>query len=164
MTATSSRTNGFLFSDLRDYTRYVEAHGDRAAAALLDVYRSLVRAAVAEFEGAEVKTEGDSFYVVFPSVGAAVECGLAIMAAAAGKSREGVPIHVGIGVHAGETVETQEGYVGSAVNVAARVCSQARAGEVLVTDMVRALTRTHLSVRFTDRRTRRLKGIAEPVV
>jgi class 3 adenylate cyclase len=165
MSISPARTNGFLFADLRDYTRYVEAHGDRAAATLLEAYRSLVRAAVAEHGGAEIKTEGDSFYVVFPSASGAVECGLAILRAAAeGRAAGGPPISVGIGVHAGETVETAEGYVGSAVNVAARVCSRARAGELLVTDTVRALTRTFLRVRFTDRRTRRLKGIAEPMV
>lgn len=161
----SSRTNGFLFSDLRDYTRYVELHGDQAAAALLGAYRSLVRDAVATFGGAEIKTEGDSFYVVFPSASSAVQCGLAILQAATESARrDGPPIHVGIGVHAGETVETSEGYVGSVVNVAARVCSQARPGELLVTDTVRALTRTFLPVAFVDRRTRRLKGIAEPMV
>jgi class 3 adenylate cyclase len=165
MTVGSSRTNGFLFADLRDYTRYVESHGDAAAARLLETYRSLVRGAVAGFGGAEIKTEGDSFYVVFPSASSAVQCGLAILDAAAERSAaDGVPIRVGIGVHAGETVETSEGYVGSAVNVAARVCAQARAGELLVTDTVRALTRTFLPVRFGDRRIRRLKGIAEPVV
>lgn len=164
MTMSASRTNGFLFADLRDYTSYVESQGDRAAVVLLDLYRALVRAAVAEFGGAEIKTEGDSFYVVFPSASTAVQCGLAILAAAAEKSVDGIPIRVGIGVHAGETVETSEGYVGSAVNMAARVCSQARAGELLVTDTVRALVRTMLPVRFTDRRMRRLKGIAEPVV
>jgi class 3 adenylate cyclase len=159
-----SRTNGFLFADLRGYTQFVEARGDRSAAELLDVYRRLVREAVGRFDGAEIKTEGDSFYVVFPSVAAAVECGIAIVTAAVAASTADRPIRVGIGVHAGETVETDEGYVGSAVNVAARVCSQARAGEVLVTDTVRALTRTHLTVRFHDRRTKRLKGVAEPVV
>ena len=164
MTGSASRTNGFLFADLRDYTRYVESHGDRAAVVLLELYRTLVRAAVAEFDGAEIRTEGDSFYVVFPSASGAVQCGLAILAAATKKSRDGIEIRVGVGVHAGETVETTEGYVGSVVNVAARVCSQARAGELLVTDTVRALTRTVLPVRFADRRTRRLKGIAEPVV
>lgn len=164
VTVGASRTNGFLFADLRDYTRYVESHGDRAAVVLLELYRVVVRAVVAEFGGAEIKTEGDSFYVVFPSASTAVQCGLAILAAAAQKSRDGVQIRVGIGVHAGETVQTVEGYVGSAVNVAARVCSQARAGELLVTDTVRALTRTHIPVRFTDRRARRLKGIAEAVV
>lgn len=160
----ASRTNGFLFSDLRDYTRYVESHGDRAAVVLLERYRTIVRAVVGEFGGAEIKTEGDSFYVVFPSASTAVQCGLAILAAAAQESRDGVAIRVGIGVHAGETVQTGEGYVGSAVNVAARVCSQAQAGELLVTDTVRALTRTHIPVQFTDRRSRRLKGIAEPVI
>jgi class 3 adenylate cyclase len=164
MTVTSSRTNGFLFADLRDYTRYVESHGDRAAASLLDAYRELVRAAVAESGGAEIKTEGDSFYVVFPSASSAVQCGLAILEAAAkAGDRDGAPIRVGIGVHAGETVETSEGYVGSAVNMAARVCSQAKPGELLVTDTVRALTRTLLPVRFVDRRVRKLKGIEEPV-
>lgn len=165
MSVPPSRTNGFLFADLRDYTRYVESHGDRAAAALLEAYRSLVRAAVPEHGGAEIKTEGDSFYIVFPSASSAVQCGLAIlMSAAESRAAGGAPIQVGIGIHAGETVETPEGYVGSAVNVAARVCSEARAGELLVTDTVRALTRTFLPVQFVDRRSRRLKGIAEPMV
>jgi class 3 adenylate cyclase len=158
------RTNGFLFADLRDYTRYVERHGDTAAAALLDAYRVLVRATVADYGGAEVKTEGDSFYVVFPSASSAVRCGLAILGAASESDAQGGgPIRVGVGIHAGETVETSEGYVGSAVNIAARVCSQAGAGELLVTDTVRGLIRTSVPVRFTDRRSRRLKGIAEAV-
>jgi class 3 adenylate cyclase len=165
MSDTDARTNGFLFADLRDYTRYVESHGDQAAAALLAEYRSLVRDAVGQFGGAEIKTEGDSFYVVFPSASSAVRCGLSIARGATEHTRAGgTPILVGVGVHAGETVETPEGYVGSAVNVAARVCGQAGPGELLVTDTVRALTRTFLPVRFVDRRTRRLKGVAEPMV
>jgi adenylate cyclase len=124
MTEPEARTNGFLFADLRDYTRYVEMHGDQAAAALLDRFRALVREAVARFGGAEIRTEGDSFYVVFSSVSGAARCGLGIVAAAR-QASTGVPIHVGVGVHAGETVATPEGYVGSAVSIAARVCSLA---------------------------------------
>src|SRR4051794_9419772 len=166
MAVDSSRTNGFLFSDLRNYTRFVEAHGDAAAAALLDRYRRLVRREVGEFGGAEIKTEGDSFYVVFPSASSAVRCGLAIVRATADEAPEsgGPPITVGVGIHAGETVETAEGYVGSAVNIAARVCSQAQAGEVLVTDTVRGLIRTVAQVRFVERGPRKLKGIEEPMV
>src|SRR5205814_8994270 len=56
-----------------------------------------------------------------------------------------------------------EGPVGLAVDIAARVCAQARPGELLVTDTVRALTRTRRPVRFVPRGSPRLKGIAEPI-
>jgi len=160
-----SLTRGFLFADLRGYTEYVERHGGEAAAQLLDRYRELVREQVARFRGAEIKTEGDSFYVVFPSVSGAVRAGLAIIEVATADSTTvpGHPIRVGIGVHAGETVETTEGYVGSAVNIAARLCSQARAGELLVSDTVRVLTATVVRAQFVSRGRQHLKGIAEPM-
>jgi len=160
-----SVTRGFLFSDLRAYTDYVETHGAARAASLLDRYRSLVRDAINRFGGAEIKTEGDSFYVVFNSVSSAVRCGLVITANALLDAAEHPDelIKVGIGVHAGETIETSEGYVGSPVNIAARICSQAGPNEVLVSETVRSLTRTVLPVRFEARGKRQLKGIAEPV-
>ena len=40
MSIAGSRTNGFLFADLRDYTQFVERSGDRAAATLLETYRA----------------------------------------------------------------------------------------------------------------------------
>jgi len=158
-------THGFLFADLRGYTHFVETRGDEAAAALLTRYRALVRDVIGGFGGAEIRTEGDSFYVVFPSASSAVLGGLAILAAAsaAAGSDPAQSFNVGIGVHAGETAEHGEGPIGSAVNIAARVCAQARPGELLVTDTVRSLTRTRLTVRFTPRGSPRLKGIREPI-
>jgi class 3 adenylate cyclase len=160
-----SQSHGFLFADLREYSRFVEKHGDHAAAELLTSYRALVRQAVAQHAGAEIRTEGDSFYVVFGSASSAVRCGLAILEAAeqANQAAGGQPIAVGVGVHAGETAETDEGFVGSAVNIAARICAQAKAGELLVSDTVRSLTRTMLPFRFTLVGARKLKGIAEPI-
>src|SRR5215210_232975 len=154
-------TRGFLFADLRGYTNFVEQRGAAAAAELLMRYRALAREEIARFGGAEIKTEGDSFYVVFDSVSSAVRCGLAITAAA--KANEEEPIRVGIGVHAGETIEADGGYVGSPVNIAARICSQAAAGEVLVSETVRALTMTLLPVHFRSRGRRQLKGVADPI-
>jgi class 3 adenylate cyclase len=158
-------TRGFLFADLRGYTAFVEKHGDAAGAELLRVYRQLVRETIASSSGAEVRTEGDSFYVTFPSASSAVAGALAILEAAAETSSRdpSSPIAVGIGVHAGETQSTSEGPVGSAVNIAARLAALAAAGEVLVTETVRGLTRTSAPVRYLPRGTRRLKGIAEPV-
>jgi len=169
-----SPTRGFLFADLRGYTSYVEAHGAADAAGLLERYRALVRDAVAAHDGAEIKTEGDSFYVVFDAVSEAVLCGLDIVdaAGAAASVASGsylshatlaLPIPVGIGIHAGETVETPDGYVGTPVNIAARICAIAAAGEVLVSDTVRALAQTVLPVSFESRGRRALKGVAEPV-
>jgi class 3 adenylate cyclase len=156
---------GLLFADLRGYSGDVERYGDRAASALLDAYRAMVREQVAEHAGAEIKTEGDSFYVVFPSARRAVLCAVGIVSTAASHNATagGIPIQVGIGVHAGEVVKGSEGYVGSAVNVAARVCAAAQAGEVLVTRTVRDLTRSGLMLDYVPRGSHRLKGITEPV-
>ena len=110
-------THGFLFADLRGYTDYVERHGDEAAAKLLERYRRMVRGVVARQAGAEIRTEGDSFYVVFPSASRAVVAGLEIVSESVRESAEHpeAPIRVGVGVHAGETADTAEGPVGSAV-------------------------------------------------
>jgi len=145
---------------LRGYSDYVEAHGDLRGVELLERYRQLIRAEVTAFNGAEIRTEGDSFYIVFPSASAAVSCAMGVVARAA---EQEPPIRVGIGVHAGEAADTGEGPVGSAVNIAARVCAQAAAGEVLVTDTVRAVTRTVLPFSYVPRGTPQLKGIAEPI-
>jgi class 3 adenylate cyclase len=163
--AAGSVTRGFLFADLRGYTSFVETHGAASAVDLLTRFRFIVREQIERFDGAEIRTEGDSFYVVFGSVSDAVRSGLAISEAARLASPEpsDEPIRVGIGIHAGETVETPEGYVGSAVNIAARICAVAAPGEVLVSDTVRALTQTLLPVRFVPRGRRQLKGLADPV-
>ena len=158
-----AQTRGFLFSDLRGYSAYTELHGDRAARALLVRYRRVVRDAIPTFGGAEIRTEGDSFYVVFDSVSQAVEAGLAIQLGLLGET-DGEPIRAGIGIHAGDVEDDLEhGIVSSAVNIAARICAQAEPGEVLVSETVRLLTRSYLEVRFIPRGRRKLKGIGEPV-
>jgi class 3 adenylate cyclase len=159
------QTRGFLFADLRGYSAFTERHGDQAARELLTRYRRSVREVIGKFDGAEVRTEGDSFYVVFHSVSHAVRAGLAILEAVAEPSpgASAHPVLVGIGIHAGETEDSAEGIVSGAVNMAARICAQAEPGELLVSDTVRALTRSYLEVSFLPRGRRRLKGITEPV-
>ena len=156
-------TRGFLFADLRGYAEFTDRHGDAAARELIGRYRTIVRGAIARHEGAEIRTEGDSFYVIFDSVAEAVLAGLDILAECAAGSTPDRPIRVGIGVHAGETVDTEEGIVSAAVNLAARLSSAAGPGELLVSDTVRVLTKSSFDVAFTSRGRRRLKGIAEPM-
>lgn len=155
------QTRTFLFADLRDYTKFVEHHGDSAAATLIGDYRRLVRAEVARHEGAEVKTEGDSFYVVFTSAQAALRCGMAILREADRYSSERPdrPIKVGVGIHAGEPQPHEGQFVGSAVIVAARLAQQSAAGELLVTEVVRALLPHGPLPDMTERADLVLKGI-----
>jgi hypothetical protein len=92
-------------------------------------------------------------------------CGLAIIEAAreATVARPERPINVGVGIHAGEALETPDGFIGSAVNMASRVCAAAQPGEVLVTGTVRGITQASIDVGFSSRGRQRLKGINEPV-
>jgi class 3 adenylate cyclase len=156
---------GFLFSDMRGFTAFAERHGNAAAAAAVSRFLDLARNAIARHEGAELKTEGDAIHAVFPSAASAVMCGLDIVdAAAALNEREpDRRLDLGVGVHAGDAVETAEGYIGSAVNLAARLCAVARPGEVLVSAAVKGTTQTSLAVGFIARGRQRLKGIGEPV-
>ncbi|HEX4745229.1 MAG TPA: AAA family ATPase, partial [Candidatus Limnocylindria bacterium] len=155
----------FLFSDLRDYTSYVEAKGDAAAARLLREYRTLVRREVARHDGAEVKTEGDSFYVVFDSASAALDCAVGVLRAADTRSTKDptAPLRIGVGLHAGETVEYDDQFVGSAVNIASRLAGKAAAMELLISDTLRGLVRTSQSLPMTDRGALELKGVAEKI-
>ena len=148
-----------------DSPAFVEARGENAAAELLDAYRNLVREQVAEHAGAEIRTEGDSFYVVFPSARSAVACGLGIAAAASRHSnqRPDRPIRLGIGINAGETTQHDDAFVGTAVNLAAR-CAARRAPARCSSRRQSAMpSGASPDLRFVSRGSRRLKGIAESV-
>lgn len=159
--ASALNTRTFLFSDLRDFTSFVERNGDQVASELIRTYRTLVRDQIERSGGGEVKTEGDSFYVVFESARQALACGVAIQRAAARGSTAERPIRIGIGIHAGEPVPHDGQFVGSAVNVAARLAQNAAADELLVSDVVRGLLRTS-DVPPMHERAVTMKGVTDP--
>ena len=151
----------FLFADIRDYTSFVEEHGDAQAGRLIAEFRRIVRAQLAATGGGEVKTEGDSFYLVFRTAAQAVRCGAAILHEAELFSRPNRALRVGVGIHAGEPVALEGQYVGSAVNLAARIGSAAESGELLISDTVRGLLRTSGLPPLTEHAPMQLKGIQD---
>ncbi len=72
------------------------------------------------------------------------------------------PLHVGIGLHAGEPETLSEGYVGSAVNLAARLGQRAEGGQILVSELVRGLVRTSGLAAMREVTGVALKGIDDP--
>src|SRR6266851_6097821 len=158
-------TRAFLFTDLREYTRFVETYGDVAASRLLRDYRTIVRKEVARTHGAEIKTEGDSFYIVFESAVPALDCAVAILqqVQAHNVRHPDRPLQVGAGLHAGDAVAYDDQYVGGAVIVASRLSTRAAAGELLVSDTARGLVRTGHSHRLVERGSVVLKGVSEAI-
>jgi len=157
----ASRTLTFLFADIRGYTAFVEERGDAQARELIATFRRLVRAQLAVTGGGEIKTEGDSFYLVFQTAGQALKCAIAIMNEASDPRRSDGVLPVGIGIHAGEPVPLEGQYVGSAVNIAARLGAAAAAGELLISDTVRGLLRTSDLPPVAEREGLQLKGVSD---
>jgi class 3 adenylate cyclase/ABC-type transport system substrate-binding protein/streptogramin lyase len=153
-------THAFLIADLRGYTRYTQQHGDEAAALLSERFIRLATAQVDGHDGRVMATHGDEIVAVFESPRHAVRAALAIQAAAA---EDGLPLGVGIGLDAGEAVEVGDDYRGGALNMAARLCSAGRAGEVLASEPLTHLARAIEGVTYLEGRVERLKGIPQPV-
>ena len=128
-----SGTVTFLFTDVEGSTRLLQEHGP-AYADLLAEHRRAIREAFARHDGVEVDTQGDAFFVAFPRAGEAVAA-----AAEAQRALAAGPIRVRMGVHTGEPLLTDEGYVGMDVHRAARIAACAHGGQIVLSETTRRL-------------------------
>ena len=161
-TATSELPEGMaviLFADIVESTALTEQLGDAAFRAKARELDTSLRAIVSECAGTPVegKLVGDGVLAVFTSARQAIDC--ALRCNGAGES-VGLQLHVGI--HAGDVIREGNNVYGGAVNIAARIATASKPGEVLVSDTVRSLARTSAGVGFEDRGEHELKGIEEP--
>ena len=154
----------FLFSDIEGSTRLLQA-APEAWPALLERHRVLMRDAIAAHGGTEVGTEGDSFFVAFPSTGGALAAAIGAQRALAAEAwPDGAELRVRMGLHAGAAQLGTDTYVGLDVHRAARIAAVAHGGQVLVSDAVRVLLAQELPLGVTlrDLGQHRLKDLAEP--
>src|SRR5207245_470522 len=105
------------------------------------VHFSLLRAAVVEAGGEEVKSLGDGLMVSFASPVDALSCAVAMQRAIAGHNRDRPDqgLEVRIGVHAGEPVREEDDLFGTAVVVAKRLCDRAEGGQILASELLAGL-------------------------
>src|SRR5919198_2658914 len=157
--STGART--FLIADIRGYTRFSQEHGDAAASRLAQRFAALVRESMTEHHGELLELRGDEALCIFESARMALAAAVALQRRfwQPPEGEGGVALGVGIGLDVGEAVPTEGGYRGRALNVAARLCSIARPGEVLATETVVALAGRDERFRFAQRRAARVKGI-----
>src|SRR5689334_8500462 len=110
-----------LFTDIEGSTRLLRRLGSRYAEVLAEC-RALLRAAFAQWQGHEVDTQGDAFFVAFTRAIDAVSAALAIQRSLhAHQWPDDAKVRVRIGVHTGEPQSTDEGYIGMDVHRAARI-------------------------------------------
>jgi len=145
----------FLFTDIEGSTRLLQELGERYAAVLSEHHRVL-REAFSAYGGVEQGTQGDSFFVVFPSAAAAV-----FAAAAAQQALGGGQPRVRMGMHTGEAILTAEGYTGLDVHKAARIAAAAHGGQVVMSRETRL--RLDDTVPLLDLGEHRVKDFDGPV-
>ncbi len=134
---------------------------------LLREHERIVREALKAHGGSEVKTMGDGFMASFSSATKALECAIAMQRAFAdwnaGVGAQGLaPLHVRIGLNAGEPIAEDEDLFGTAVNLAARICAHAEAGQILAPIVVRELAAGKRFM-FADRGETELRGFEDPM-
>lgn len=152
-----------LFTDAEGSTAMTERLGDDRARDVLRTYERIVREALEANAGTEVKTTGDGFMAAFSSATRALQCAVELQRAFAEHNASSAePLRVRIGLNAGEPIAENKDLFGTAVNLAARLCAHAAAGQILASNVVRELTAGKGFV-FVDRGTARLRGFAEPV-
>jgi class 3 adenylate cyclase len=153
-----------LFTDVVNSTWLTQSLGDEAALAILGIHDTIVRDALSESGGREVKHTGDGIMASFVSAAGAVRCAIQIQRkldkhAQANPDR---PLKVRVGAAAGEPVEQNNDLFGSTVQLAARLCAHAEPEQILVSNAIAELC-IGKGLSFEDVGEVTLKGFGFPV-
>jgi class 3 adenylate cyclase len=148
----------FVFTDIVDSTKLLEALGEEKWQKLLKWHDKLLRERIEGAGGEVIKQTGDGYFAAFGSPASAVDAAIAIQRAL---DEEPIAPDVRIGVHSGKAFHTEDDdYTGQGVHVAARIGALAGGGEILVsTASLDGASRFRLS----EARPETLKGFSDPV-
>ncbi len=151
----------FLFTDIEGSTRLLQDLREQYTVVLAD-QRALLRAAFEKWNGREMDTQGDAFFVAFPRAVDAINAVVDAQGALATHAwPHGARVRVRMGLHTGEPMIGAMGYVGIDVHRAARICSVGYGGQVLVSQTTRDLVEHDLpkGVSLRDLGEHRLKDL-----
>jgi predicted ATPase/class 3 adenylate cyclase len=149
-----SGTVTFLFTDVEGSTKLLHELGAEGYAEALATHRRILREAFAAHGGVEVDTQGDAFFVAFPTAPGALRAAIAGC-----ESLASGPIRARMGIHTGTPLVTDEGYVGDDVHRAARIAACGHGGQVLVSATTAPLVEREL---LADLGLHRLKDLSAP--
>ncbi|PPR77881.1 MAG: hypothetical protein CFH01_01311 [Alphaproteobacteria bacterium MarineAlpha2_Bin1] len=164
----SSTTDGpiaVLFTDIVGSTKLTQELGDEGAQKVLRVHNAIVRLALRNFSGKEVKHTGDGIMARFSKSHQAVESALIMIKGLKAHNSENkeLSLHMRIGINAGEPIVEENDLFGSTVQMAARICDAAETDKILVSNIVRELSQGKPIV-FDEAGKYGMKGIDGPVI
>ena len=148
-----------MFTDMESSTATTQRLGDAAAQDFVRAHNTVVREALKHHNGKEIKHTGDGIMASFAAASNAVECAMAIQRGLA--ERTDTP-RVRIGINAGEPVAEDGDLYGTSVQLAARVCGHAEAGQIVASNVVRELTAGKKYL-FADLGDAEMRGFEDPV-
>jgi predicted ATPase/class 3 adenylate cyclase len=155
----------FLFTDIEGSTRMLQELGGAAYGGIQDQHAAIMRTAVELGDGVEIRTEGDSFFVAFPTPTGALQAAVAAQRELASFpwTNDG-PVRVRMGLHTGDGILGGDDYLGIDVNRAARIAAAGHGGQVLLSEATKALVEGTLpdGVVIRDLGLHRLKDIERP--
>jgi predicted ATPase/class 3 adenylate cyclase len=154
----------FLFTDIEGSTKLLQRLGDRYEE-LIQQHARILRDAIAAGGGVERSTEGDSFFVAFPTAQGAIKAAVqAQRDLAAAEWQNGASVRVRMGLHTGQGVRGGDDYIGIDVHRAARIAAAGHGGQVLLSETTRSLIEFSLPelVTIRDLGAHRLKDIEHP--
>lgn len=157
----ASELRPFLIADIRGYTAFTQRSGDERAAALVDRFAAVTQTVVAAHDGTVLELRGDEALCVFTSPRKALRAAVALQRRFVEETQRDpeLPLPVGIGIGIGEAVAVGSGYRGGALNLAARLCSLARPGEILATAEAIHLAQRLDGLSYVPKHAVRLRGI-----
>lgn len=153
-----------MFTDLVGSTQMTHERGDYGAQEIVRIHNAIVRTALAQHHGREVKHTGDGIMASFTSAGNAVRAGMQIQNALLEHNRldAAMPVRVRMGLNAGEAVQEEDDFFGTTVQLAARVCDKAGEGEIFITDNVRELSKSQ-GITVAEAGKFEMKGVPQPM-
>jgi class 3 adenylate cyclase len=153
-----------VFTDIEGSTAMVERLGDERWIEVLRVHNWIVRGRLRDFDGTEVKHQGDGFMLAFASARMALRFAIELQRAFDEEARREpeYSVVVRIGMHSGFVIRENEDYIGRDVIVAARIADLASGGEIVVTQQFRDYAASEPDLEFGPPRAVELRGLSQP--
>ena len=153
-----------MFTDMVGSTALTQSRGDAVAQEVVRAHNRIVRAALNQFSGREIKHTGDGIMASFDTTSHGVEAAIVIQRGAQAHTRANadLPLRLKIGINAGEPIREDDDLFGSTVQLSARITDKASAEQIFVSEIVRGIC-VGKDITFRNVGGFEMKGFSEPI-